>query len=530
MIDIYFYNITKRLNSTARPTGTGVKYECVFKENTSLLNPSFKLRLLTKPDYNYFKFDNRFYWITDIISLNNDLWQISGRIDALATYKGHISATSAFVLYDSTPNTQLPDSRLAIETDVETHTTTANMPWGFSTDSDAGTYFIATVGAEDTLDIDFSPSSGGIINATLSAQSRNGTGVYAIPYSSIMKIGFDISDFIDSLMDIMVESNADITYWKTYLNNAIAGATPNNLTETLAKVITGVGNVLIDTTTEYPTRVALLLIQNLIGGGNALQNVKASYWLPFNIPSSALDGHLNSSTKLALGTYTDIVPELARVSDPVITAVDIPVTIPWQFEDWRDVSCTEIMLYIPLIGCVAIPPEVVKGNDTIYCRFSLNLYSGELACEVRCDGGQIATYGANSAMNILIGDSNINMGGIVNTVMAGVTHQYAGVVEGAVNTLSGMNTSVGGIGGGAGTGLTDVITCVVRTHNTSQEPSALLSTIGTPTRQLKTLSGSGYCQTMNAQLNCGTITGEPDPTQTEIEMVNTSLDTGVYLE
>ena len=170
----------------------------------------------------------------------------------------------------------------------------------------------------------------------------------------------------------------------------------------------------------------------------------------------------------------------------------------------------------------------VKGNNSLSLKFSLNIYSGELACEILCDGAEIATYGANSAMNILIGDSNINMGGIVNTVIAGVTKNFAGVAGGVVDTLSGMNTSVGGIGGGAGTGLTDQIVCIVRTHNTSQEPSALLATIGTPTRQLKTLSGSGYCQCLNAQVNI-TSTG-PFPNQSEIEEINNYLNTGVYLE
>ena len=133
-------------------------------------------------------------------------------------------------------------------------------------------------------------------------------------------------------------------------------------------------------------------------------------------------------------------------------------------------------------------------------------------------------------MNILIGDSNINMGGAVNTVLSAVTKNYQGAIAGAMETLSGMNTSVGGIGGGAGTGLTNSIVCICRCHETSQEPSVLLNTIGTPTRQLKTLSGSGYCQCLNAQMNCANTGSEPYPTQTEIEQVNTYLNTGVYLE
>ena len=530
MIDIYFYNITKRLNSTARPATTGTKIECAFKENTSLLNPVLTLQLATKPDYNYFKIDNRYYWVTDIVSIAYGRWMISGRIDALSTLKGHIQATSAFVLYDSTANTQLPDTRLAIETDVETNVNTASMPWGFTTGTGAGTYFIATVGEKDVLDIDIVPTNPqSLAGLTYSANGRNGTGVYAIPYSSLEQIGFDFKDLIDNIIACINKFNSDARSDLSFLEQ-LTITTPADIVEAVVNTIFGSANLAVDAYIEFPTRVALLLVQNLIGGGNALQNVKASYWLPFDVPDSALNGTLHTADKLALGTYTDIVSGLKRVSDPVITSVDVSVSIPWKFNDWRDVSCTEIMLYIPLIGCISIPPEVVKGNDTIYLRFALNLYSGDLACEIYCDGGDIGTYGANCAMNILIGDSNINMGGAVNTVIAGVTRNYAGVVGGITDTLSGMNTSVGGIGGGAGTGLSNQIKCIVRTHNTSQEPSVLLPVIGTPTRQLKTLNGSGFCQTMNAQLNCGSITGEPDPTQTEIELVNNYLNTGVYLE
>ena len=219
MIDVYFYNITKRLNSTARPVETGTKYECLFKEDTSLLNPALKLRLSNKPDYNYFKIDDRYYWITDIISLNNNLWQITGQIDVLATYKGHIQNTSAFVLYDSTPNTQLPDTRLAIETDCDTHTSTASMPWGFSTDPNAGTYFIATVGESDILDIDFDVSLSGGLSYTFTQEGRAGTGVYALPGSSLKNIGFDFHDFVDELFNIIDHANTDFTNQKTELQN-----------------------------------------------------------------------------------------------------------------------------------------------------------------------------------------------------------------------------------------------------------------------------------------------------------------------
>ena len=514
MIDIYFYNFTKRLNSTAVPTATGTKYECVFKENTSILTPVLKLRLSTKPDYNYFKFDDRYYWITDIISLNNNLWQISGRVDVLATYKAHIQQTSAFVLYDSTANTQLPDTRLAIETDCEVHTASQDMPWNFR--SGDGTYLIATTGNTDKLDL---------INLTTSYDDRVGTGVYTIPQNQLRKLGFDVEDWrtvFNTLWQTFSQEKQNIN--QTYFVPGV------DTLATISNFISGWA-LTIQNAIDYVTGFFRLFASNILGSSSALSNIKASYWLPFEIPSTALNTPTATHTNhLALGNYTDIVSGLMEVADPVITSLPVSVDIPWQYTDWRNASCTEIMLYIPLIGCINIPSDVVKGNNTLEVKTSLNLYSGAMAVEVLCGGASIGTYGSSCAMPILIGDSNIDTGSIVNTLGSAVTKNYVGAGVNAVMSFNEMVSSVGGLGGGAGVGLTNQIVCICRTHNTSQEPSDIIGTIGTPTHQLKTLSGSGYCQCMGAQLNCGYIASEPYPTRTEIEEVNTFLNTGVYLE
>lgn len=514
MIDVYFYNITKRLNSTARPTGTGVKYECLFKENTSIINPTLTLRLPAKPDYNYFKIYNRFYRITDIVSLNNNLWAITGTEDALATLKGHIQATSAFVLYDSTANTQLPDSRLAIETDCESFTNSVSMPWSFS--SGNGTYLIATTGNTDRMDL---------ITMQDISDDRVGTGVYTIPQSQLKKLGFDLSDWVSGFNTIYSAFNTE----KNRINQTyfVIGT---DAIDTIKNFISGWA-LTIQNSVDYVTQFFRLFASNIMGSGSALSNIKASYWLPFEIPSSALATPQATHTNhLALGNYTDIISGLMEVVDPVITSVNVSVDIPWQFDDWRNASCTEVMLYIPMIGCINIPSDVVKGNDSLQIKLSLNLYSGALAVEVLCGGAQLGTYGADCAMPVLIGDSNIDTGAIINTLGSAVSKSYISAGSNAIMSFNEMVSSVGGLGGGAGVGLTNQIICICRVHNTSQEPAELLPVIGTPTRQLKTLNGSGYCQTLNAQLNCGSITDEPDPTQTEIELVNSALDAGVYLE
>ena len=149
-MQVNFYYNQKRFNSTAAAPAVSFYGDCVFKNPTSLINPVIILKFSGKPAVNYFSFSDRYYWITDIISINADHWEIHGTVDALGTYRKHIQNTSAFVLYDSTANTQIPDSRLAIQTDCHAYTSSATMPWDF--DGGQGTYFICTTGTKDNFD------------------------------------------------------------------------------------------------------------------------------------------------------------------------------------------------------------------------------------------------------------------------------------------------------------------------------------------------------------------------------------------
>ena len=108
---VYLYNNNKRLNSTRAVVEDYSYVDCTLKDNCSFLAPIIRIKLAEKPTFNYMKFDDRYYWITDIISVNNDIWEIHGQVDVLTTFRNHIFNTSAFVLFDSTPNTQLPDNR-----------------------------------------------------------------------------------------------------------------------------------------------------------------------------------------------------------------------------------------------------------------------------------------------------------------------------------------------------------------------------------------------------------------------------------
>lgn len=73
---------------------------CVLKDETSILKPT--IRILTNQSiytYNYMyilEFE-RYYFIDDIVSVNNNKWEVSGHVDVLETYKNSILSQTAVV-------------------------------------------------------------------------------------------------------------------------------------------------------------------------------------------------------------------------------------------------------------------------------------------------------------------------------------------------------------------------------------------------------------------------------------------------
>ena len=527
-MNVNFYYNQKRYNSTAAAPTVAFYSDCKFKNPTSLINPVLILHYSGRPAINYFNIANRYYWVTDIISLNNDLWEIHGTVDALGTFRKHIQATSAFVLYDSTANNEIPDSRLGIYTTPTVQTASVSMPWDFA-DGD-GTYFIAIEGDGDLVD---------------QGMADGATGVYRTDMASVQKIGldFDGSDVWDSFNTAMTTpfpANIKLsTSWGNIDSSKdIFDAIEDSLNANDIPGVIGyglIGWMLLPWT--FWTGI-IGTIKGLITGADALKHVKSSYWVPFKFSNIG-----TFKRKIAIGSFIDEIGTSYLIDDP-IRSITVNVAIPWQYTDWRNVQNTEIQLYIPLIGTINIPASAVKGQSAITIFCGLNLFSGNFAVRLTSGGVTLGTYGSNCMMPILVGDSNPDIPAITNTIVAGgallagaatgsaaITAGAAGAfMQSGLGAINPVSTTVGGIGGGCGNSLGSGIVCATICHNTSQTPSALIGTIGTPTNQLKTLSGSGYCQTLGAQMNCTDQTGEPTPTQTEIQMVNTALNSGVYLE
>lgn len=99
-MQVQVYNFSKRYNSTKKPAG-GNTVDCVLKDNTSVFNPVFIFNF-DAYSYNYLKWGNRYYYISDITYIANNLYEISCNIDIMATWRDDVLGSTQFVDYSQT--------------------------------------------------------------------------------------------------------------------------------------------------------------------------------------------------------------------------------------------------------------------------------------------------------------------------------------------------------------------------------------------------------------------------------------------
>lgn len=112
-ITVSFTSLSKRDNSTKQLT-MSVTHSCNFKNGCSMLNPTLLLEISsnTFPDYTEFKIDDRYYKVTDIRSVRNNLFEIDGKVDVLASFKTQIGASTEYVVRSASTSDPLVIDKL----------------------------------------------------------------------------------------------------------------------------------------------------------------------------------------------------------------------------------------------------------------------------------------------------------------------------------------------------------------------------------------------------------------------------------
>ncbi len=482
---IYAGKIAKRRNSTLQPTLTD-SFDVLLKSPTSLHTPTFTISAASF-DYNYLKWGDRYYFVTDVVSKNNNLWEVSAVCDVLATFKADILASTQFVSYSSASGgTWLADTRIALLKSGSVQKNASTMNFLFT----AGGFYV------------------------LSVIGDSGCKVWATDISNIRALVNNISQWTDSLINT-IESN-------------LPYASPS--TEVQA----------------YENFTSAIIGTGTLGNGylDAPNCIRSCIWVPFFIS----DFIVGSGSNIYLGAFDTGATGYECKTTPHNNSISI--NIPWQHNDWRRAVCEEVYLYLPLVGMVNIPSDEIVNESALTIEWSVTATDGCIAYCIKAGNQVVGTYGANASVNYPIGISQqASAGEIVQTAFAGLqksvtsgihaSHPLAGgatKADFAFNTIDAVydtintamtrhNSCIGGIGGGAGVGLDLDATVFTVSHDTIVTPSSMQQTMGLPTMKPLALSTlTGYCQCANAHV---AATGAEAQ---ELDEIDSYLNSGFYIE
>ena len=144
-MEIICYKFEKRYNSTKRPTETGAIYNVQLKDATSIYTPVFTVTNFGT-EYNYIQWNNRYYYVTDVEIIRNNIYNLTCQIDFLRTFYDNIANTTAFIDFSTSDyNTQIIDNRIPVATDCTYYTNSAQIVSGGTLDFNFGTYIIEYV-------------------------------------------------------------------------------------------------------------------------------------------------------------------------------------------------------------------------------------------------------------------------------------------------------------------------------------------------------------------------------------------------
>lgn len=474
-ITVYFTTDSKRENST-KQLSMPISHSCTFKNGCSMLNPTLFLELEYDefPNYTAFKIDDKYYNITDIRSVRNNLFEVSGEIDVLATYKSNILATTAYVLYDNVPNTELVDNRLPMKTTKSVSAASAACPLQV----DGGCYILSLTGSHDT------------------------TGVYKVDSTELAALIDDVSNILDDFFP---------------------ASTPPDPTQSQYSGVDGRLRWLGDTLLYMGTRIKTA-IANFFGAGNIPENIRECRFIPFNRGTSL--GH----TPIYLGTYKTQTSLAKLNTDTIVDSVS--VSIPWQSNDYRRRSpFTDVYLYIPYIGLAHLSSENLVNQTSVTVQYALCVRDGSMTVTVTSGSEILGQYAANVATSVPVGFSNIGMPkvaqSIIQTATAIASKNPIGIGLAALNfgdSITPNFSCIGGLDGLSSTAASQNVTCYTVFHDTIIAPNTEINTIGAPTMYPKSLSTlTNYVQTMSASV-------EGAMSAPERSKINRLLDSGIFIE
>ncbi len=465
-----FYTFAKRKNSTKQPTGTGTQLTVNLKSGTSLISPTFLLSLSSRPDYNYLSFEGRYYFITDIISVRDSLWEIQASVDALGTWKTTISSAEAMILYATGGSLDIIDQRLNL--------------------TDAITIGDNTAVFTNLLIVD--NIWGAVI---LSITGEGSFGCYLMQAPNMMyQLMENIDAWGQNTMSDELEALKQLVF---------GGSAPNNLKGAIALPFvlsaTGQGSIEQLYLGKYPCTDS---------NGNPINGYPINTPIVTDFVDVVIPWQYADWRRYA--PYTKVylyIPFIGMVAIPSSEVVN-----EYSLRVFMSLNITSGDLAVEVRGLTS---GRLLSTASTNCAMSIpfgsaNISGAKLASAVGvglATAAGILTSGASTAATAL-------------SAGAGMTATAAGLI----NALGGESSGGGGLGGGASQGLDKAVHCYTVSRTLADSQANVNPIIGRPVMAKKTIGTySGYVQTDGLSIS-------GNMTDTEREAINSAFNGGAYFE
>lgn len=479
-ITVTLYTFTKRENSTKQPTGTGTGFSCTMIDDTSLMNPTFKLSIAANPigyNYCYVADFNRYYFITDI-STHQNFWYISCTCDVLASFKTAIGAGAHYVLraasdYDGDISDTIYPAKIA-GTMTRTFPVTNLIDW-----SNGHSFILGVVG--------LAPS-------------------YADQVGSVTYYHMDgvaLLDFVTYLM-----SNID------------------NWSDLTGEYSTGVQQALLNPM-QYITSCMCLPVSDPVGPYLRPASIKFGYY-EYPIPATGKIKVLDMSNPTVIENTTISIPKHPQAA----TRGNYLNCQPFS----------EYTLHVDPWGDIPLDPVLLQENDNLAIDLYIDMTDGTASLFVQ--GNEVLTdifFNGSTHIGININLSQVYVDGlaqekvvtesIATMLSAGLSGSPAGFITIANAATSGIQDAtrlnfphVSGLpNGGSFLSFFNVDNFYL-THKYVEIVDENQSELGRPLCELKTIN------TLSGFILCSGADCQISGTQEEAQKINNYMNTGFFYE
>lgn len=144
-MEIVLYVTGSEKHAINKNLQNGIEFTGSLRNESSVVNPVILIEMENPSQYNYcFIPDfNRYYFITDIVSIRTGLWRISCSVDVLMSFKTQILNLDVIISDDTAPDKETYVNGEQWKTTVKNKTDIINFPSGLL---DAGEYILITSG------------------------------------------------------------------------------------------------------------------------------------------------------------------------------------------------------------------------------------------------------------------------------------------------------------------------------------------------------------------------------------------------